>query len=157
MESFKPVIEEIQNRNKSVSQEKIRNALNDLVDIFIELDRRQLSSEGISDILKRLKGILIAESLHLKQIVRLKTDLLAILRKQYGLVTPKYYQTLWMVLGMTIFGIPFGLIFSTILGNFAFSGIGLAFGMPIGLTVGITKDKKAEEEGLVLGGKNQPI
>jgi ABC-type phosphate/phosphonate transport system permease subunit len=157
MESFKPVIEEIQKRNKSVSQEKVRNALNDLVDIFMELDRRQLATEGISDILKRLKGILIAESLYLKQIVRLKTDLLSVLRKQYGLVTPKYYQTLWMVLGMTMFGIPFGTIFSTILGNFAFSGIGLAFGLPIGLAIGIAKDKKAEEEGLVLKGTSQPI
>ncbi|MCE7992779.1 MAG: hypothetical protein HEP71_12400 [Roseivirga sp.] len=156
MDSFKPVIEEIEKRLKSVSDEKIEKSLNELILVFEDLDRREIPTESVADLLKRLKNILVAE-LQLKQINRLKTDLLSALRKQYGLVTPKYYQTLWMILGMTIFGVPFGMIFSLAIDNMAFLGLGFGFGMPIGMAIGIAKDKKALEDGMVINGVQQAI
>lgn len=156
MDSFKPVIEEIEKRLKSVSDEKIQKALNELIIVFEDLDRREIPTESVSELLKRLKNILVQE-LHLKQINRLKTDLLGALRKQFGLVTPKYYQTLWMILGMTIFGVPFGMIFSLAIDNMAFLGLGFGFGMPIGMAIGIAKDKKALEDDLVINGVRQTI
>ncbi len=156
MDSFKPVIEEIEKRLKSVSDEKLQKALNELIPIFEDLDRRQIPTESVADQLKRLKTILTAE-LQLKQVVKLKTDLLGVLRRQYGLVTPKYYQTLWMILGMTIFGVPFGMIFSFAIDNMAFLGLGFGFGMPIGMAIGMAKDKKALEDGLVIDGVQQTI
>ncbi len=156
MDSFKPVIEEIEKTLNSISDEKLQKALNDLIPIFEDLDQREIPTESLADLLKRLKNMLVAE-LHLKQIVRFKADLLAALRKQYGLVTPKYYQTLWMVLGMTIFGVPFGLIFSMAIDNMAFLGLGFGFGMPIGMAIGIAKDKKAQEDGLVINSARQAI
>lgn len=157
MDSFKPVIEEIEKRLKSVSDEKLQKALNELIPIFEDLDRRQIPTESIADQLKSLKNILTVEELRLKQVVRLKADLLGVLRRQYGLVTPKYYQTLWMILGMTIFGVPFGMIFSFAIDNMAFLGLGFGFGMPIGMAIGIAKDKKALEDGLVINGVQQTI
>lgn len=55
-----------------------------------------------------------------------------------------------MTLGMTIFGLPFGLMFAMSLDNMAFLGIGLPMGMPIGMAIGAAKDKKAKDEGKVL-------
>lgn len=156
MDSFKPVIEEIEKTLKSVSDEKLQKALNELIPIFEDLDRREIPTESVADLLKRLKNILVSE-LHLKQVTRLKADLLASLRRQYGLVTPKYYQTLWMVLGMTIFGVPFGMIFSMAIDNMAFLGLGFGFGMPIGMAIGIAKDKKALEDGLVINEAAQTV
>lgn len=157
MDSFKPVIEEIEKRAKSVTDAKTQKALSCLVPIFEDLDRREISTESVADILKRLKTMLM-EELNSKQIARLKADLLGSLRRQYGLVPAKYYQNLWMILGITVFGVPFGIVFSmAVLDNVAFMGLGFGFGMPIGMAIGMAKDKKALEDDLVINGAQQDI
>ena len=63
------------------------------------------------------------------------------------LVPKFYYRNLWMVLGMSAFGIPLGVAFSMSIKNMAFIGIGLPIGMAIGMIVGTNMDKKAFDEG----------
>lgn len=63
------------------------------------------------------------------------------------LVPKNYYRNQWMVLGMTVFGLPLGLVFSFAIGNIAFLPIGLPIGMPIGMAVGANLDQKAAKEG----------
>jgi hypothetical protein len=72
------------------------------------------------------------------------------LEKEYHLVTPGHYQAQWLALGLSVFGIPFGVIFATALDNFAFLGLGLPIGMAIGMSIGAGYDRKAKEEGRVL-------
>ena len=67
--------------------------------------------------------------------------------RELKLVPKKYYQNLWMGLGMAVFGIPIGVAMSSALGNFAFIGVGPAIGLSIGLAIGMEKDKRAAEEG----------
>ena len=67
-------------------------------------------------------------------------------KKELGLVTKHYYQNIWMAIGMTVFGMPFGILWFAILQNPAFIAIGLPMGLPIGMAIGIQKDKKAKEE-----------
>lgn len=54
---------------------------------------------------------------------------------------------MWMVLGMSAFGLPIGLMFGLMMDNLAFLGIGLPIGMGLGLTLGTALDKKAFENG----------
>ena len=51
---------------------------------------------------------------------------------------------------MSVFGIPFGIVISSALDNYAFFAIGLPFGLSIGLALGAARDKKAKDEGTQL-------
>lgn len=63
------------------------------------------------------------------------------------LVPKNYYRNLWMILGMTTFGLPLGVAFGLSLGNIGLLALGLPIGMVIGLAVGSSLDKKASENG----------
>jgi len=52
-----------------------------------------------------------------------------------------------MALGMSIFGVPMGLIFGNSLDNMGFMAIGIPIGMVIGMGIGAGMDKKAEVKG----------
>ena len=52
-----------------------------------------------------------------------------------------------MVLGMSAFGIPMGVLFGLSIGNMGMLGIGLPIGMAIGVGLGSSMDKKAYNEG----------
>jgi len=67
--------------------------------------------------------------------------------KEMNLVPKGHYQTMWLALGMVLFGLPFGMIMGLSLDNMAFLGLGPAMGLPIGIAIGQSKDKQAEEEG----------
>lgn len=69
------------------------------------------------------------------------------LRTRAGLVTKDYYRNFWMSVGMAVFGIPFGVAFSSVLKNYAFIGIGLPIGLSIGIAIGTSKDKQVISEG----------
>ena len=82
-----------------------------------------------------------------KKIKKTRSKILKLLEKEAKIVPKNYYQKTWMVLGMTVFGIPMGVIFGTSLGNMSFIGIGLPIGMALGIAIGSQMDKKAFEEG----------
>ncbi|OMP32586.1 hypothetical protein [Mangrovimonas sp. DI 80] len=73
--------------------------------------------------------------------------IVTLLEKELQLVPKNYYQQKWMAIGISVFGIPLGVVFGTSLGNMAFLGIGLPIGMAMGIAVGSEKDKKAQAEG----------
>ncbi|MFC0264167.1 hypothetical protein [Fontibacter flavus] len=59
--------------------------------------------------------------------------------KEAKIVPKGFYQKKWMVLGMAVFGIPFGVVFGAAFGNMAFIGMGIPFGT--------SQDEKVKEEG----------
>lgn len=70
--------------------------------------------------------------------------------KDVKLVPKNYYRNMWLALGMSAFGVPFGTILGLGLDNMAYISIGLPFGMAIGVAIGAQMDKKAEKDGLQL-------
>ena len=70
-----------------------------------------------------------------------------LIEKELKLVPRNYYRNLWLVLGMSVFGLPLGVAFGLSIGNLGLLGIGLPIGMVIGLLVGSLMDKKAFESG----------
>ncbi|HAN76609.1 MAG TPA: hypothetical protein DCQ31_01950 [Bacteroidales bacterium] len=70
-----------------------------------------------------------------------------LIEKEHKIVPRKYYQRLWMVLGMSAFGIPLGVSLGLSLGSMAFLGAGLPIGIAIGIGVGNAMDDKARKEG----------
>ena len=70
-----------------------------------------------------------------------------LIEKELKLVPKNYYRNLWLVLGMSVFGLPLGVAFGLSIGNLGLLGIGLPIGMVIGILVGSLMDKKAFESG----------
>jgi CHAT domain-containing protein len=81
-----------------------------------------------------------------KTVKKVYQKLLNLIRKQLGIVPEKYYQNIWMVLGLTVFGVPLGILYAAATSNPGLFTIGIAMGLPIGLAIGIQMDKKAARE-----------
>jgi hypothetical protein len=73
--------------------------------------------------------------------------ILKLVEKNHKIVPKNYYRKLWMVLGMSAFGLPIGVAFGISIGNLGLLGLGLPIGMAIGIGVGTSMDKKALNEG----------
>lgn len=73
--------------------------------------------------------------------------ILKLVEKKLKIVPKKHYLNLWMVLGMSVFGVPLGVVWGTTSGNMANLGIGLPIGMAMGIAVGAALDGKAKREG----------
>lgn len=67
------------------------------------------------------------------------------LQKNHKLITQGYYTNTYMALGIG-FGLPFGAIFSQLLGQTAFIGIGLPLGIGFGMSIGSSLDIKAKKK-----------
>lgn len=118
--------------------------------LLTELNKRDLPNhlvEQISQHINEVNASSIQEKKKLiKQVKKQQTKILSLVEKTLKIVPKGYYRNRWMVLGMTAFGLPFGVVFGMSLGNIAFLGIGLPIGMGIGLAVGNGLDKKAFNE-----------
>ncbi len=148
--NYQQLINLLEQSSDTQPKSGIKKLLSQLAKIFSQLKDRKIDYKGIEDFANDLQTTLDSNPVSQSRLSHIKTKLTMHLKKEHGLVTKGYYQNLWMVLGMTIFGVPFGLMFGLALDNFAFFGIGLPIGMPIGMAVGMTQDKKAASEGKVL-------
>ena len=84
----------------------------------------------------------------IRKVLRTTTSKISdILRKEMGLVRKDYYRSLWMSLGMTIFGLPIGVAIGTAVDNLGLLAVGLPIGMFIGIVIGAGMDRKAAKEG----------
>ena len=76
-----------------------------------------------------------------------QNKIIKLTEKEVKIVPKNYYRNLWMVLGMSAFGLPLGVAFGLSLGHIGLLAIGLPIGMAIGTLVGSKLDKKALESG----------
>lgn len=136
-------------RDRQVKKNLVK-ALDTLAKIFQQLEARQIDIKSLESHTTAITNTLQSGGYSSYKISTLKTGLVQKLKKDYNLTTKGYYQGLWMVLGMSIFGMPFGTIFGLSMNNFGLFGVGLPIGMVIGMAVGAQKDKKAEAAGTVL-------
>tara|TARA_A100000171_G_scaffold53080_1_gene76415 strand:- start:2267 stop:2725 length:459 start_codon:yes stop_codon:yes gene_type:complete len=112
------------------------------------LKQKKLSNKVLTALNSSIEELNRVPDNELKKELRKKqTSIIKILEKEMKIVPKNYYRNLWMALGMSIFGIPMGVVFGALFENMAFLGIGLPIGMAIGIAVGTQMDKKAFEEG----------
>ncbi|PLX22298.1 MAG: hypothetical protein C0599_06785 [Salinivirgaceae bacterium] len=82
-----------------------------------------------------------------KQLYKTQTKILALVKKELKLVPINHYRSVWMAIGMAVFGVPIGVGYGTAIGNMGLLAIGIPIGMVIGMAVGAGMDKKAKQEG----------
>lgn len=83
----------------------------------------------------------------LKAYRNMQSKIVKLLEKELQLVPLHHYRNKWMIIGMSVIGVPFGIVYSRILDNPAMMSIGIPMGMGIGVMIGSHKDKKAFESG----------
>ncbi len=115
-----------------------------------ELKAREIQPgivELINQQIKKVNGSNGDVKLFSKELRMAQAHIAKLVEKELKLVTLGHHRTFWMMMGMSVFGLPMGVAFGASLGNMAFLGIGLPIGMAIGLAVGTSMDNKAKEEG----------
>ena len=140
--------------NKSFNNESLQKYYTNTKKLIDAIAKRNLDTETILLLNKEIEFInnsLLENEKKIKTILyKKKNNLLKILEKRHKLVPKNYYRNLWLVLGITAFGVPFGLMFGFALNNLAFLGLGLPIGMVIGIALGSSKDQEALKKGLQL-------
>ncbi len=116
--------------------------------LISELDKRELPENIVTTINQYINDInALPLGKGLRVLIRNhQTRTIQLVAKELKIVPKKYYQNIWLAIGMSVFGVPFGVVFGMALDNMAFIGIGLPIGMVIGLALGAKMDKKAEAE-----------
>jgi LPS O-antigen subunit length determinant protein (WzzB/FepE family) len=134
LEQFKKLVETYQQLQRlcdAISEKKLDETV--IQKINVELDA--------------LNAIETVDDTFRKSIKKAEDKILKILEKDLKIVPINYYKTLWMILGMSAFGMPFGVLYGVIIGNMGMIGLGLPFGMAIGVFLGMNLDKKALAQG----------
>lgn len=118
--------------------------------LMSEVSKRELPENVITAINKEiemLNAILETDKVFEKGLRKAKNNIIKTLEKELKIVPKFYYRRLWMVLGMTIFGVPIGVSFGAGTGNYGMLGVGIAIGIGVGIAIGSEMDRKAQVEG----------
>ena len=114
------------------------------------LRNKEIPSDIMSSInqdIENLNSFSGSDRALLKTLKSTEFRILKLVEKELKLVPKNVYRNRWMAIGMSAFGIPFGLAFGIGVGNMAFLAIGIPIGLSIGIAIGAGMDKKAFEEG----------
>ena len=129
---------------------KASNAYQSLGKLLNALESKELSMETkdfINQEVNQLNSILTNDQYFIKATKSKENNIIKLVEKKHKIVPKNYYKKLWMVLGMSAFGIPMGVAIGLIIGNLGMLGIGLPIGMGIGVAAGTVMDNKAFKEG----------
>ncbi|MCS4433008.1 hypothetical protein [Aquiflexum gelatinilyticum] len=137
-------------RPEFISNEKLNKKIGYFSALIDELSKRKLSEkevETINDEIQNINSISISEKDFAKALTKSQSNVLKVIEKESKLVVKNHYRNLWLVLGMSTFGVPLGVAFGISIGNLGLLGLGLPIGMAIGVGFGTTLDAKAAKEG----------
>ncbi len=129
---------------------KINKAALQLQALIEILNQREISNSILLKINAEIAEINTSDKVgnSLLRLIKNKQSIITkLLEKELKLVPINYYRNLWLVLGMSAFGLPIGVAFGLSIGNIALLGIGLPIGLGIGASLGSIMDKKAKNEG----------
>lgn len=121
-----------------------------LNNLLLALNKKDLPDTTISKIKEQLVTLQELPKTKKSSFRNCIQKILRTLEKDCKLVARNYYRQLWMVLGLSVFGVPLGTTFGLMNDNMALLGIGLPIGMAIGFSVGVGMDKNAEKKERVI-------
>lgn len=128
---------------------KASNAYQQLVKLLNALELKELPTETIDLInqeIEQLNSLSNIDKNFVNATKEIENRIIKMIEKKHKIVPINYYKKLWMVLGMSAFGIPMGVAFGLSIGNLGMLGLGIGIGMAIGVGVGTSMDKKAFNE-----------
>jgi hypothetical protein len=129
---------------------KADNAYQQLSKFLSALAQKELPADTVEFVnqeIDRLNAVPGMERDFVKTTKACQQRVIKEMEKKHKIVPKNYYRQLWMILGMSVFGLPIGAAFGASMGNMGMLGIGLPIGMAIGMAFGSNMDKKAFSEG----------
>lgn len=140
----------IREEQRFVSNEKIKvkyEQFNRLISLANEKEMPSSAVEKINQEIEEINSSAIEGGALRMLLIRKQRKTIKVLEKEAKLVPKGYYRTLWMIIGMTAFGLPVGVAFGFMLRNMSYIGTGIPIGMVIGMAYGTKQDTKAHNEG----------
>ncbi|MFN8359211.1 MAG: hypothetical protein U0264_04790 [Candidatus Kapaibacterium sp.] len=137
-------------RTDDALDQKLNDMIGSFEQLLAELRMKQVPDAIVQSINAEIHAINSfsgTSSAHRKMMRKVQLNVLKILEKELRLVIKNHYRNMWLVLGMTAFGLPIGVAFGISIGNIGLLGVGMPIGMAIGIAVGIGLDNKALQEG----------
>ncbi len=115
-----------------VDNKKLIQTYNRFEKLINELRNRRLPIDIIEKINIEIESVnknSDSEVMFLKHLTIGKRRIFKLIEKKLKLVPKNHYRNLWMVLGMSSFGIPLGLVYGLAIDNIGLFGTGLPIGM----------------------------
>ena len=145
------LITELKEKDGITENAKLNRIYIQFGDILRELRKKELPDkiiESVNQDIDQLNSSSLTGNELRKLVKKKQTNILKLLEKEVKIVPKNHYQNLWLVVGMTAFGVPIGMTFGLgVTGNASNIAIGLPIGMAIGYALGLEMDKKAFKEG----------
>lgn len=141
---------ELKERQNIPDNSPLSKLYNQFGDLLKELKKKELPQHivtALNQTVEELNNATVTDNELKKLVKKQQTAILRLLEKELKIVPKNYYRNIWLVLGMSAFGLPLGVMFGSIKGNMGLLGIGLPIGMVIGMAAGSAMDKKALREG----------
>lgn len=125
--------------------------LDQLTLLLETMERKKIPREPFKLVIKQLEEVLSKETIYVKQLTAIKSDITEVLRKKFGLTTRLFYRFKWTFNGGLLIGMPLGIIAGSIFGydnifNWI-TPIGVMLGYLIGFLIGKRKDDLAAKRG----------
>ena len=130
--------------------EKLEKRIDNFQDYLNLINSRDLDEEVVNSInssIDELNQFTGTKRGYKNKLVKVRSKIVRLVEKKAKLVPQNYYRKLWLALGMSVFGMPIGVVFGTSFGSMAYLGVGLPIGMAVGIAVGASMDKRALKEG----------
>ena len=140
----------VDERSDVISSPKMASRIAVFRKLLLELRKKSIPEEIIASINKELKDLNTFSGSgkdYMRLQKKVQSRIIKLIEKELKIVPINYYRNTWLAIGMSVFGIPFGIVMGASLGNMAFIGIGLPIGMAIGIAIGKSMDDKARENG----------
>ena len=137
-------------RNNISENVKADKAYLKFTQLLNELELKKIPTETvilINNELEKLNLVSTTDKKFYSLIKDKENRIIRLIENKHKIVPINYYRNLWMILGMSSFGIPLGVVLGFSLGNLALLGIGIPIGMAVGVGFGTYLDKKANKEG----------
>lgn len=145
-----PDIKELHNKSEFTLDKKLGKKYLIFSKLIAELRKREIPDDISLQINQQIESInsFYGESRQLYKLMKkVLYAIIKLLEKELKIVPKNYYRNLWMVLGLSAFGVPLGAAYGSLIGNMGMLGVGMPIGMVIGMAIGARMDKKAKESG----------
>lgn len=143
-------MESLQYINQFPENKSINTCLLKITALLKEIESRNLpvsTTDKVSNIICQINEFEGSRNKTLSFLLKKHQEILDELKETHQLVPKGHYQQKWMVLGMSMIGLPLGTFIGLLSGKIGLLGVGLPIGMAIGIFIGISKDNKAKNEG----------
>ena len=141
---------ELKERQNSTSDINVSRLYTQLGELLKELNKKELPHaiiEAVNQDIEELNARALTNNELRKLVKQKQTGIIKRIEKELKIVPKNYYRNLWLVVGMSVFGLPIGVAIGLNTGNMGFLAIGLPIGMAIGIATGSAMDNKASKEG----------